>query len=195
MKHLKILFLFTVLTTLFQSCDEKNKSKTQKSKEKNYTLLTYGMPDFDRQNSRNVIAEKWGIKFFGVAGCMVTEKLLDSVKTVNKIVNKNIEDKFGKNWEDKFEKEVDAEFENEKKITAILDKVDFIKKKDDQMTLEGNGLHYYMKPIENSKTYNVSVEGWGTIDNKDAWVSYYRMTVNYETKKFVLIDDKIEKRE
>ena len=52
-----------------------------------------------------------------------------------------------------------------------------------------------MTPIDKSTNYNVSVEGWGTIDKKDAWVSYFRMTVNYKTKKYKLLDDKIEKRE
>ena len=50
-----------------------------------------------------------------------------------------------------------------------------------------------MTPIKNSPTdYDVSVEGWSTINNKDVWVSYYRMRVNYKTRKYKLIEDKIK---
>ncbi|RZJ64483.1 MAG: hypothetical protein EOO47_26970 [Flavobacterium sp.] len=179
MKPIKIIYLLVILTILIQSCNEQDKKVNIVKTENDYTILTYGLPNMERQNSSNVIVRKWGIKFKSVAGCVVTEALTDSVKTVNKTVNKNIQDKYGKNWSDKFEKEIDEEFEKEKLITAILDQVNFIKKKDDQMDLEGNGLHYYMIPIANSTEYNVSVEGWGIIENKDAWVSYYRMTVDY----------------
>lgn len=158
-------------------------------------MLTYGLPDFERINSKNVIAKKWGIRFYPVAGCVVTEELEDSVKTYNDPIYKLIEKKYGTNWFEKFEKEVEEEFEKEKIVTNILDKVDFIKKKDDEMSLEGNGLHYYMTPVKKSTDYNVSVEGWGLVDNKYVWLSYYRMIVNYKSKKVSLIDDKIEKRE
>ncbi len=196
MKQIKITSLLIILTILIQSCNEQGKKVDTSKTENEDTLLIYGLPNMERQNSRNVIAKKWGIKFKSVAGCIVTDELVDSVKTVNDRVNKSIEKKFGKNWNDKFEREIEEEYEKEKKLTTVLDKIDFIKKKGDQMSKEGNGLHYYMTPIENSMTdYNVSVEGWGIIDNKDVWVSYYRLTVNYKTKKYKLLDDKIETRE
>ena len=192
---MNLIYSLIISTILIQACNEQDKKAVKIKTENEYALLTYGLPNMERQNSRNVVAKKWGIKFKPVAGCVVTKSLTDSVRTVNQRVNKNIEDKYGRNWSDKFEKEIDEEFEKENIITTTLDKVDFIKKKNDQMDLEGNGLHYYMTPIENSTEYNVSVEGWGTVENKDTWVSYYRMTVNYKTKKYELIDDKIEKRE
>ena len=209
MTRKKKYILIFLLMPFFHPCNGQSKSKgkfkkastrdiissKKQSADTTLILLTYGLPYFDRQNSENVICRKWGIRFYPVAGCVVTEDLVDSVKTNNEKINKLIERKYGTNWRDRFEKEVDEEFEKEKIVTQILDKVDFIKKKDDQMDLEGNGLHYNMTPIENSSDYNVSVEGWGKIDNKDIWVSYYRMTVNYKTEKYKLLDSKIEKRE
>lgn len=196
MKQLKISFLLIILSILVQSCNKQEKKVDTLKTESDYTILTYGLPNMERQNSRNIIAEKWKIKFKSVAGCMVSEQLLDSVKTINGRVDKNLEKKYGKNWNQKFEKEIDEEYERYKQITAILEKVDFIKKRDEQMGIEGNGLDYYMTPIKNSPAdYDVSVEGWSTIDNKDVWVSYYRMRVNCKTKKYILLEDKIEKIE
>jgi hypothetical protein len=195
MRQIKIICTLIILTIFVVSCNGQQKKIEYSNTGDDFTLLTYGLPNMEIQNSRYIIARKWEIKFKSVAGCIVTEELVDSVNTINERVNKNIENKYGKNWNDKFEKEIAEEFEKEKVVTAILDKVDFIKKKNDQMELEGNGLQYYMTPIENTTDYSVSVEGWGTIDNKDAWVSYYRMTVNYETKKYKLLSDKIEKGE
>jgi hypothetical protein len=188
-------FLLILLNNLLLSCNVQNNNADKGKLENGYTFLTYGLPDMERQNSRNIISKKWGINFKSVAGCMVSEELVDSIKLVNEKVDRNIELKFGKDWNTKFEKEIGEEFEKEKIVTQILDKVDFIKKKDDQMHLEGNGLHYYMTPIENSTDYNVSVEGWGKIKDKDTWVSYYRMTVNYKTKNNKLLDDKMEAKE
>ncbi|SHF98423.1 hypothetical protein [Chryseobacterium sp. OV279] len=196
MRKIRMNYLLIVLTILIQSCNEQEKKVDALKTENDYTLLMYGLPDMERQNSRNIIAEKWAIKFKSVAGCVVSKELVDSVKTINDRVNKNIEKKYGKNWNAQFEKEIGEEYEKEKQITAILDKVDFIRKRDDQMDKEGNGLVYYMTPIENSTTdYKVSVEGWDTINDKDVWVSYYRMTANYKTKEYKLLEDKIEKIE
>jgi len=193
MKQIKISNLLIILSILVQSCNEQEKKVDSFKTDNDYTLLTYGLPNMERQNSRNVIAEKWEIKFKSVAGCMVSEELVDSVKTINDRVDKNLEKKYGKYWNEKFEKEIDEEYEREKQITAILDKVDFIRKRDEQMGKEGNGLDYYMTPIKNSPTdYDVSVEGWSTIKNKDMWVSYYRMRVNCKTKKYKLLEDKIK---
>jgi hypothetical protein len=188
--------LLLFLLPLIHSCNGQNKTdRNDKGSDTTLTLLTYGLPNFEKQNSNNVIAKKWGIRFYAVAGCVVTEELEDSVKINNDKINKLIENKYGANWRDKFENEVDEEFKREKVVSAVLDKIDFIKKKDEQMNLEGNGLHYYMTPQGNIGNYNVSAEGWGTIDKKDVWVSYYRLTVNYKTKKYKLLDDKIKKRE
>lgn len=159
------------------------------------TLLTYGYPDMVRENAINIILKKWGIRYYPVAGCVVTEELIDSVKIHNDSISKIIENKYGKNWERQFENQIAAEFEKQKIIADILDKVDFIKKKNGQLRKERNRLQYDMTPIDNTTDYNVSIEGWCTIDNKETWVSYYRMTVNYKTKKYSLKEDNIVTRE
>jgi hypothetical protein len=184
------IYFSALLMIIFISCNEKTKKDVKENKT-DFTLLTYGLPNMERQNSNYIIAKKWGITFYPVAGCVVTEELQDSVNTINTIVNKNIENKYGKKWREKFEREVDAEFEKEKIVSEIIDNVSYIKKKDKEMELEGNGLHYSMAPKENADEYKVSVQGWGKINKKDEWVTYYKMNVNYKTKEVKLISDKI----
>lgn len=197
MKQLKAIYLLMILTVLIQSCNKQNREKIIVDKKQDttdtiFTLLTYGFMDRERQKANDIIAKTWGIRFYAVAGCLVTKDLIDSVKTNNDHVNKLIEKKYGANWQEKFEKEVNDEFKRGQKVTKILDKADIVKKKNDELGLKKDKLYYNMSPFENSGVYNVSVEGWGKIDNQDTKFSYYRMTVNYKTKQCELVSDKME---
>lgn len=87
---------------------------------KKYKLLIYGLPDFARQNASNIIQNKWGIQFYGVAGCVVTEELEDSVKQENDKVRKLIEAKYGANWEDKFYEQIEEEYKIETQIDSLV---------------------------------------------------------------------------
>jgi hypothetical protein len=158
-----------------------------------FRLLTYGLPNFEKQNSENVVAQKWRIEFYAVAGCVVTQELEDSVDKHNKTIEPLIEKKYGKNWRDKFYKEVDAEFETEKKVTALIDQLDYIKKRQADMEKEGNGLQYIMTPVANSTKYNVLVQGWGKWKGEDEWMTYYGLLVDYKTRSVKLLSDRIVK--
>lgn len=192
MSYLKfILFLFiSICLTLF--CNAQDSTASKNSKVDNFTLFTSGLPDMQQRNARDVVSKKWEIKFLPVAGCMVPKELRDSIRKHNLTVNKNIEEKYGTGWRDTFEKEVAIEFDKQQIVTNILDSVSFIQKKDQEMQLEGNGLHYYMKPIGNSKTYAVFVNGWDKINGEDVWVTYYKMKVNLKKRTAKLVSNTIK---
>ncbi|MGC4233287.1 MAG: hypothetical protein QM594_09950 [Niabella sp.] len=180
--------LFIVFITLLQVTVCFGQTKATKH---TFRLLTYGLPNFQKQNAENVISSKWGIEFYAVAGCDVSQELQDSVEQHNKIVEPLIEKKYGKNWEKKFYKEVDDEFEKEEKVITLVEKLHYIEKRQVEMEKEGNGLHYTITPIQNSTKYNVFVQGWGKWDGEDEWVTYYKLLVDYKTKSVKLISDKI----
>ncbi len=182
--------ILIILATLTQVTSCFSQGQTTKPK---FRLLTYGLPNFTKQNSENVVAQKWGIEFCAVAGCVVTQKLEDSVVRHNKSVEPQIEKKYGKNWRDKFYKEVDTEFETEKKVTAMIDLLDYVKERQAEMEKEGNGLHYIMTPGASTTKYNVSIQGWGKWKGKDEWVTFYKLLVDYRTKSVKLLSDKIVK--
>lgn len=124
---------------------------------------------------------------------MVTHELEDSVARENKKVEPLIEVKFGKDWRDKFDAEVDSEFAIEVKVSAIIDSLDYIRKKQAEMDKEGNGLHYWMKPVAKTTNYDVLVQGWGRWKGKDEWVTYYKERVDYKSKTVKLLSDKVAK--
>ena len=69
-------------------------------------FLTYGLPDFNTQAARDSVGKKWGISFYAVAGCIVTNELVDSVRIHNLKISKLVSAKFGNDWQQKFEQEV-----------------------------------------------------------------------------------------
>jgi hypothetical protein len=108
---------FIVLT----GCDQNSQSTKQKivqsDTNKKLRLLTYGEPpDLEGRNAENVIADKWGIEYYSVAGCNVTQELIDRVDKHNKEVEVLIESKFGKSWQSSFDKEVKEELIKQKKV-------------------------------------------------------------------------------
>ncbi len=158
-----------------------------------YRLLTYGLPNFGMQNAEYVVAEKWGIEYYAVAGCVVSQELIDSVEKHNDAVEPLIKKKYGEDWYKKFQKEVEAEYEIEQKVIALLDQLDYIVKKKQELDKEGNGLDYTMSPVKKTSKYEVSVSGWGILNGQPEWVSYYRLLVDHQKKTVQLLDDSIIK--
>lgn len=156
--------------------------------------LTYGMPaDIEKQNAKHVIAEKWGIQFYAVAGCMVSQELVDSVDRHNKIVEDLIAHKYGKSWRDRFYKQVDDESEIEKKVKIVIAESNDFSKRLIATGMGNNNFNYFMTPVPNSTKYNVSVCNWGKWQGKDEWLTYYKLKVDYRSKSITLVSDKIIK--
>ena len=183
--------VLTVITFIvLTGCDQNSQSTKQKivqsDTNKKLRLLTYGEPpDLEGRNAENVIADKWGIEYYSVAGCNVTQELIDRVDKHNKEVEVLIESKFGKSWQSSFDKEVKEELIKQKIASSLLDKEEIINKKQKELAKEGNGIHYRFQPI-NKNEYKASVTGWGQINGKDEYVSYFRYLVNIENKKIKL---------
>ena len=188
-----IALLLTVLTGCKQNSQTDKQKAIQLDTSKKLRLHTYGgPPDMERQSAENVIADKWGIEYFSVAGCLVTQEIIDSVAKHNKEVEALIENKYGKLWQTSFDKEVEEELIKQKVASSLLDKETIIINKRKELEVEGNGLHYYFRPINKSE-YKVSATGWGQINGKDEYVSYFRYLVDIENKKVKLTSDSLMK--
>lgn len=193
MKSFTAIAIFITFTA-FAPCYGKKTNQSISTHATKDTILVYGLPNFERENAENVIAQKWGIVYYAIAGCVVSEEMVDDAEEHNKKVYTRLERKFGKGWEIKFEKEVDEEFRKEQLVLKTVEHIDYIVKKNTALGLEGNWLHYCLEPDKNPEEYTVSVEGWDKINNEDKWVSFYRLKVNYKTGKHRLISDIIEPR-
>lgn len=103
-------FLFSVFI-FFISCGEKPESRSQVEKinkiEKNEipTFLIYGEipPVGYLEEQDSSIAKKFGFNIKRVAGCDVTEELVDSIKKINQKNDQIMQLQFGKDWKREFE--------------------------------------------------------------------------------------------
>ncbi len=86
----------------------KKKEETMIHEDGYYRILSFGLPNFDVVEAEDGIADKWKIKHVSVAGCVVTEKLMDSIKTQNQKTFAAIEKKYGQNWRQKYDKDIDG---------------------------------------------------------------------------------------
>jgi hypothetical protein len=198
-RHIKNIFYTLTFFALVAatSCDQQKKVNSDKSSLTNsddkFRLLTYGgPPDLVRQSATNVVAEKWGIEYLGVAGCVVTKNLVDSVDRNNSKVEILIEKKYGKDWQTKFDKEVDEELINQKIASSLLDKEKKVIRKRNELEKKDNGLYYSFHPIDKDQ-YNVNATGWGQINGKDEYLIYLKYFVDINKKTVKLISDSVTK--
>ena len=77
-------------------------------KDKDLTLLTYGLADFNKQAVEIVIAAQYGFKFRTVSGCLVSDSLKDSVAIENRFTEDTLAQKYGKAWRFRFYADVDS---------------------------------------------------------------------------------------
>ena len=160
------------------------------------TILEFGFPPGnDYLNARATISENWDIQFNTVAGCMVTEQLVDSVKKHNEITYSQIIDKYGKDWETRFDNEVEKELQVQRQIRELIDNEIYIAKLDSTLGTKGNGLLYYLTPENPKAIYSAVVFGWGDWNGKTELVTYYKLTIDINKEKVRIDSDKIELHE
>lgn len=60
---------------------------------------------------KDSIADKWGIRYLPVAGCISTTEFADSINRLNKITYKRLASHYGSDWEERYVQEVDVAYE------------------------------------------------------------------------------------
>ncbi len=71
-----------------------------------YRILGYGYPNTAATEARAAISDYWKIKYDAVAECMVDEKLMDSVNTMNEATYTAFEQEYGKNWKVRYDQDI-----------------------------------------------------------------------------------------
>jgi len=176
---MKCLFIALVLNGIFFSpLFAQNQTNTKK-----YRLLIYGLPRADNQNARKIIADKWGIEFYAVAGCIVSQELVDSVKKENANVFKLLESKYGENCKEIFSKEIDEEYKIEKEISELVRNQSFAKNK---QVDPSPAFTLPMYPIDDRGTYIVTLT---TYDRESKKGIPYKLQVNYKTSHIEIMKD------
>lgn len=152
-----------------------------------YKLLTYGLPRFEYQNATAVVGRKWCIKYFAVAGCIVSKELVDSVRTENQRVTADIVSRYGTDWEVRFDADVEREFEREKEIVAKIEALPTIQERQKELKAEGNGLDFWVTPVEGGD--EVLVRGYEQWEGKTEWLVLYKFRVDGKTGTVTLASD------
>ena len=155
-------------------------------------VLVYGLQNVERQNAETVIARKYGFVFHAVAGCIVYEELVDSVKKENEKTYAVIETKYGKNFWERFEKEVDTEYRKQERVKRLLAKQPYLKSLEKQLQQSNNGIYYFLQPTGKSNEYDVTVYGWGAYQNEMMLVVFYELKANHQTGKVTVLSKTVK---
>ncbi len=156
-------------------------------------IVEYGMPyENVFQNARNIIANKWGIRFEYVGeGCFVSEEDIQQAKRVNEVSHRKLAIKYGKDWKIKFKNEIDREYEILKKLRIAIYKEKYILNLDSTLDKSGNSLYIFFTPKTNDQ-YKATIYGWGKWNGQSTLVIYYELNITTDTRVIEIISDKIQ---
>ena len=183
-------YMLILLALILICCNKKqNLIKKKVVEEPIVKILTYGLPDFDRSRAQNNVAKKYGFTFYAVAGCVVTQELLDSVERENNITFKLLEQKLGHDWETRFEKEVDRMQQIQNEVETLVGKEKYIIEKEKELEKEGNGLYFQIDLTDSENIFDVKAYGWKYINGESERVVYYTIVVNLYNKKVTKVSE------
>lgn len=182
------MILITVLLTTVTSLPGQPDSQDQR-----LTILEYGFPRTNEyRNAQATVGERWAIEFRSVAGCMVTQEIIDSVAQHNEQSHTQIIDKFGPDWREKFNKEVEVELVIQLQVRELIDSVRFIQQLDSTLGTKGNGLHYLLTQAGADLAYSVQVFGWGDWNGQSELLQYYLLQVDLKSETVEIENDVAE---
>jgi len=156
------------------------------------TILTYGFRIMELERARNVVAQKYGFRFFTVAGCIVTQQLMDSINKENDATYAILEKQLGKNWEKRFDNEVEKVKKIQYRIEALAMKEAYIIARQQELAKHNNNLYFLITPLPNSREWEVKAYGWETEEYTEQMI-FYKMKADLRRKKIELLSSKVEK--
>ena len=152
-----------------------------------YRILTYGLPRFEYQNATWVVGQEWGIVHYPVAGCVVTQELMDSVKLENDRVLGRIIEHYGPDWRERFDADVEEEYGREVEIVLKVRELPYIQARQAEMKAAGNGLHFWVTPGPEGD--EVAVHGYAPWEGSTEWLLLYIFEVEGESGAIRLVSD------
>ena len=69
-------------------------------------FYTFGFANVGANPSRARVARRWGISYRSIAGCVVSQELIDSAHAHNRAVEAELAENHGADWKLRFEREV-----------------------------------------------------------------------------------------
>jgi hypothetical protein len=139
---------------------------------------TYGLVNGPGDASRALVARRWHIDYKSVAGCVVTQELIDSAKTHNARTEALLVKRHGTDWRRHFEADIRAEAARQQYISKKLDSSAEIRSLRSKLKKDYNAPFYRFDFDERSKLYTVEVKAW---DKKAGdYKTYYVLTAGLD---------------
>ena len=66
-----------ILFTMYSCKSKVQKAHSRPGIDTTLQILTWGLPDLDKQRAMNAIAKTYGFEYYSLAGCVMYKKLLD----------------------------------------------------------------------------------------------------------------------
>jgi hypothetical protein len=161
---MKIFGLLSLLVVILFSCKEDRGSYHGGY----YWIYDYGLPAIEKYEAMAGISEKWKIKHYSVAGCLIEPNEMKRIDAVNKRTYAAIERKYGERWREEYRKDVDNFAMKRVDVMDVLITNQFFR----------NELKKY-----NIEIYNLDKEVLALNDKDDFQVVVYRNELQYENKE------------
>ncbi len=124
------------------------------------SFQTYGFVNGPGDAARALVARRWHIGYQAVAGCIVTQELIDSAKTHNAQAEAMLARRHGKDWRRRYEADIEAEQKRQRIITAKLNRSTEIQVLRSSLKKDYNAPWYRFDFDEQRKLYTVDVQAW-----------------------------------
>jgi hypothetical protein len=141
-------------------------------------ILIHGLPDFEYDRARSTVAKQYGFRYYRVAGCVMSRRLLDSVIRENERTYKKLDARFGMNWGRLFDARVDTMYELQMEVEDLVRKEPHIVAKDQELGKEDDRLLFRIDPIGNGRQFTVWAYGWVKEDGEYVQIAYFKMNVD-----------------
>lgn len=184
--YLLILFLFSSYSASAQHGRQDTirfKAKTDSV----FKIVTFGVPDFEKENAINVVGSKWGIQYIRMTGVMYPKEFVDSINAANIITEKKIVKIYGKKWKKEFAKEVEKEHAVHIAMIKELETEPEVKALKDSTEKAGHYIEYFIITVNWSDQYEIIIKGPGEAEGYLAMYAYRIYFYNQTSKVATLL--------
>lgn len=161
-----------------------------KRKDSLLVILTAGLPlDNLYLDAKNVVAEKWGLEFRSISGCLVSEEILDSLENNNSKVLPLIEDKYGENWRVKFNEEIEIEKKRQILGLNLISESKILEINAKELIEAGHCCMFRLLSRFEDESYHALVMGWHENLYETELIVFYQLSVNIDDEIVELVSD------
>jgi hypothetical protein len=189
----RVSFLYLLLFLLACKDNKRIAPRPATPKDTVLRMLTYGLPDFEKGRAMNTVAAGFGFRYYRVAGCVVSERLIDSVQKENAVTCSKLAQRFGKDWGKRFAILVDTKYQKQSAVEVLVRRHPAIIAKEKALEKVGDGLQFEIDRRPGTDLYDVSGYSWGNWNGDTTLVVYYKVTVDLHANAILSLQSTFKK--